>query len=308
MIPEKINNLLRVVKHGSNVNTYKVAWAKAIVEICSENPCVKAIDLSDIAVRVYKFYWNQTIYFNLVQGNNPSKPPAFVSIVRNDVKKYYEQYNTTQPVHFERVESKLSINIKELVRILKADVSWRFPMIQGQDQDVYSYRKGDDRLFINYASEISDYGSVLIDVINFKWTQVLENFNSAPKIAKKVMVVDFPEIKRKSLNPFKKALDLENPDHRCFDCGSPIEDGEVSIDHVIPWSYVYSDDLWNLVYVHKSCNSSKSNKIPTEEEIDSLEKRNASLVQLVKTGTKNYEVLSAAIKGDYVKKFWVGCK
>ena len=34
MIPEKINNLLRVVKHGSNVNTYKVAWAKAIVEIC----------------------------------------------------------------------------------------------------------------------------------------------------------------------------------------------------------------------------------------------------------------------------------
>lgn len=308
MIPQKIQNLIRVIKHGSNVNTYKVSWAKAIVEICSDNPGIEVIKLSDIALKVYKYYWNQTIYFNLVQGNNPSKPAAFVSLVRKDIDDYYKKYNTTQPIHFERVEEKLDINIKKLVTILKADVSWRFPKIQKEDLEVYRYNKGDDELYIDNAKEIASYSDLLMDVVNFKWTQVLENFNSAPKIAKKVMVIDFPEIKRKSLSPFKKVLDLENPEHLCFDCGEPIEEGQVSIDHVIPWSYIYSDDLWNLVYVHKSCNSSKSNKIPTEDEIKSLEERNATLVSLVKQTSKDFEVLNSAIKGDYVKKFWVGCK
>ena len=30
-----------------------------------------------------------------------------------------------------------------------------------------------------------------------------------------------------------------------------IPSGELSVDHVIPWSYMFEDDLWNLVYVKK---------------------------------------------------------
>ena len=36
----------------------------------------------------------------------------------------------------------------------------------------------------------------------------------------------------------------------------------LSIDHFIPWSYVASDELWNLVPTVKSVNSSKSNNLP----------------------------------------------
>ena len=50
-----------------------------------------------------------------------------------------------------------------------------------------------------------------------------------------------------------------------------LNDNDLSIDHVIPWSYLFSDDLWNLVYVKKSENSSKSNRIPPEEMIIKLE-------------------------------------
>ena len=40
---------------------------------------------------------------------------------------------------------------------------------------------------------------------------------------------------------------------------NPID--KVDVDHILPWSFLYSDDLWNLVYSHRSCNSSKSNII-----------------------------------------------
>ena len=34
-----------------------------------------------------------------------------------------------------------------------------------------------------------------------------------------------------------------------FYTGKTLNDKEIEVDHVIPWSYLYSDDLWNLVYV-----------------------------------------------------------
>ena len=36
----------------------------------------------------------------------------------------------------------------------------------------------------------------------------------------------------------------------------------LSIDHFVPWSYVASDELWNLIPTEKSINSSKSNNLP----------------------------------------------
>lgn len=104
---------------------------------------------------------------------------------------------------------------------------------------------------------------------------------------------------------------MENPQHKCFICDKPIKDEDLSIDHVIPWSYLYSDDLWNLVYVDKSCNSSKSNHIPEEFEIRKLENRNKRLLQiLLKNGfhDKTVHDLQMAIEKNYVEKFWIGCQ
>lgn len=106
-------------------------------------------------------------------------------------------------------------------------------------------------------------------------------------------------------------MDLENTERKCFICGRKIESRELSIDHVIPWSYLYSDDLWNLVYVHKNCNSSKSNAIPQKEEIERLKDRNIRLANILKEKEKKgktVDELNYAIEKDYVNRFWIGCK
>ena len=44
--------------------------------------------------------------------------------------------------------------------------------------------------------------------------------------------------------------------------GEPVVSGQYDVDHFIPWSFVMNDELWNLMPMDSSLNSSKSNKLP----------------------------------------------
>jgi CRISPR/Cas system Type II protein with McrA/HNH and RuvC-like nuclease domain len=61
-----------------------------------------------------------------------------------------------------------------------------------------------------------------------------------------------------------------------------LKEEEISIDHFIPWSYIYSDDLWNLVITSKSYNSTKTNKRPSNEYLEKLKEQNLQLIDILK--------------------------
>ena len=148
-------------------------------------------------------------------------------------------------------------------------------------------------------------------MINYRWVQKLEEFNHAPRIAKKVRGTDGEKLRRASLTKFKEYLDIANPDHICFYTGVKVNNKDLAIDHVLPWSYLFSDDLWNLVYVDRSYNSSKGNRIPSEEIIQKLEKRNILLLKKMNdlgNDNKHMQELQLSIDDDLVRKFWVGCQ
>lgn len=153
------------------------------------------------------------------------------------------------------------------------------------------------------------YSDILFELINYRWARKLEEYNSSPRLSQKVRGTDKGKIKRGNLCRFKEYLYLENPERRCFITDEKISDGE-SVDQFIPWSYLYSEDLWNLVLVKKSANSSKSNNVPDEGLIKKLEERNIKLLKLLESHRldKHTEELKLAIDNDYVRKFWVGCR
>ena len=164
---------------------------------------------------------------------------------------------------------------------------------------------------LHHPELLKEYSDILFELINYKWVQKLEKLNSSPRISKKVNGTDREDIKRGNLSRFKKYIDVENPNHRCFITNDLLDENDLSIDHVIPWSYLFSDDLWNLVYVKKSENSSKSNRIPSEQMIEKLEERNKKLLTLLrKNGISNNhsEELHFSIEKDLVRNFWIGCK
>ena len=319
------NRFTKIIRECNYDNTYKMAWAKSLVEICSSlnsNGSVIEITLSDIGHKFLKYYWNHTIFFDLVQGSNPLKPPVILSLVKNLIDKYFEAISKKQPELFEKVEDRFEhIGLKEayektvsgIVRILKNDVSWRFDNINDGSDKLYNYTQKSDSLFISNinAQVLKEHEQDLYDLINYRWSLILESFNSAPRINKKVRIIDERNIKRNSLTKFKKYLDIENPNHYCFICGKETTEKELAIDHVIPWSYMYSDDIWNLVYVCQRCNSIKSNVIPNKIQVDRLKERNVRMLAKaieLNISDKNIEELSLANEKDYVNKFWTGCK
>ena len=315
----------RIIRECNYDNTYKMAWAKSLVELALENKKkdeVIEIELNLIAEKFIKYYWNQTIFFDLIQGSNLIKTPVILQNVKELIKEYFEKTNSKKPERFEKIELYIRNNmineyydcINKTIKVLKADVSWRFTFIDGKNhQEIYEYKKGDNILRINkYNLDVlKENHEDLFDLINYRWALILETFNSSPRINKKVKIIDEQDVKRSSLTKFKDYLDLENKERKCFICNKYINNSELSIDHVIPWSYLYSDDIWNLVYVHKSCNSSKSNIIPTKKEIDKLKLRNIELLNLLEKSHKSGKIvdeLKLAIDGDYVNKFWISCK
>ena len=315
----------KIIRECNYDNTYKMAWAKALVEICSNKNSNEeniSISLTEIAHKFLKYYWNQTIYFDLIQGSNLTKPPVILSLVKSLIDKYFIAINKKQPEVFEKVEDRFkNIGLEKeylktlntISKTLKCDVSWRFDNISCGYEKLYDYDKNDDYLTISLvnANSLKEREQDLYDLINYRWSLILESFNSSPRINKKVRIIDERNIKRSSLRKFKPYLDAENPNHYCFICGKSTPNSQLAIDHVVPWSYMYSDDLWNLVYICQHCNSIKSNVIPTKTQIDRLKERNNKLLNCLEENNisnKIIDELKLAIEKDYVNKFWTGCK
>ena len=114
----------KIIRQCNYENTYKMAWAKSLVEICSTYSLegeTLVITLKDIAYKFFKYYWNQTIFFDLVQGSNPLKQPLIVSLVKEMIEKYFISISKRQPEVFEKVEDKFEyLNLqKQLIKLLK---------------------------------------------------------------------------------------------------------------------------------------------------------------------------------------------
>ena len=308
-----LKQLIDLINYGNMDNTYKMAWIKSIVEIC-ENNCKEKIHFDEISLLIYKHYWNQTFFFNLNQGSNRNKKPKIIQYVEDGIKQYKNKFNTSQPISFVKhpLAYDLFVPFKKISTILKQDVAWRFLELGKDKYDIYDLDLQNRIISVKKPLLIKEFADPINQIINYRWSQKLEDLDGSPRIIKKIKGVDRDKTpKRKSLKPYRKFLDIENPNKICFLTGEKIQDNDLSIDHVIPWSYMYSDDLWNLVYVSKSANSSKSNIMPDKEIIQKLIKRNKKLLKEliinVYTG-KSVDELQLSIDKDFVVHHWTGFK
>lgn len=305
-----IQDLCEVIRHGEMENTYKMVWIRSIIETCVIEPELDIIHFDQLSRKIFGYYWNQTIYFDLEQSPNPKKRPEIYQLVVSEIDQYRSKYGF-QPQWFSKIENKLSIPIIRISKVLSKDVCWRFPIVSGAEFDLYELDKKEKTIRVKRPDLLREYSQLLFELINYRWVQKLEEFNHAPRIAKKVRGTDGEKLRRASLTKFKEYLDIANPDHICFYTGVKVNNKDLAIDHVLPWSYLFSDDLWNLVYVDRSYNSSKGNRIPSEEIIQKLEKRNILLLKKMNdlgNDNKHMQELQLSIDDDLVRKFWVGCQ
>lgn len=323
-LPEYIKKWLNIIEQMANTNTYKLAWGRAIIECITDKSYTiilnKAIiNFKAIAYKIIKYYWNQTFFFNLRQSSPLDPDPVILQRIQNLIHFYIARSGTVLPVWFDvgmellndTDPQLLEHTINKICIDLTKDVSYRFKYIQGQSLDIYEYEKFQKQLEIKFSladvSAINEYSTVLTDLLNYKWAQLLEKYNTHPKIIEKTKSISNNKIRRKSLSAYKDQLLREFNGNKIIDfyTGLEIVPEEISVDHVIPWSFIYSDDIWNLVLTTKSKNSSKSNNIPDKKIIDKLNRRNLKFItNNVLSDSKMFASLKYANENNLVNSYY----
>lgn len=114
----------------------------------------------------------------------------------------------------------------------------------------------------DWIKMIQDQAVQILGWIQYEKVKWLQNNNpEVPGLVYKILPMDD---KMRKLGKVHALWDGILSIHGISDVftGNPIVPGQYDIDHFIPWSFIMNDELWNLMPLDASLNSSKSNKLP----------------------------------------------
>lgn len=310
-----LENWLLVIDGMRNVNSYKLAWGRSLIELCHENEgndVAILFTFDQIAENFLKYFWNQTYFFKFYQG--PAKTKPVIQQIAEEMIDWYQKHEeSTLPVWFDHARTVFledpqyyQRSLKRISKAMAHDVAWRFAIIDDKTIDLYTLDLRAQEVYFtkDQLLAVKKHAFVLSQLINYRWAQLLEKFNQSPRIASKVKGMSDEQLRRNSLTKFKQALLKQFPDGvvRDFYTDEILDPNDISIDHVIPWSFMYSDDIWNLVITSKSRNSSKSNSKTTQDYIEKLKQRNQMIENMVPESFR--QDLIEAKEHDFVDKFY----
>lgn len=154
----------------------------------------------------------------------------------------------------------------------------------------YSFSKKEEWIQINPKMyEFLCKHKIIIEKLNYyEWAHFLERVNEESVATKLLDKIDNSS-RRNNLSVYRRILYEEFESRNCFYCGRALASGKIDVDHFIPWSFIKSDNIWNLVLSCPVCNHKKNNKLPDEEYLtDIINRNNRLLIEFHRPDLQNY--------------------
>ncbi|MGA7201880.1 MAG: HNH endonuclease signature motif containing protein [Candidatus Cybelea sp.] len=267
----RISDIAALMKRALKSASYKPALLKALVRCCGRSDDLQ-IPLDSIGREFTRLYWNQTAVYHLRQALVLNKESMAVKLIRQTAAKYKARELSSLPATGrEKIDHQMS-------RLLTVNVLTAFHKSKPANMP-FLYRWEPRWNYIAITSKARSFlrrqAPTLELIANFYWAEFLENCNRlAPRIVQKV---SRDGASRRSMHRYLKILRAET-ESRCFYCHSAFGVERVpTVDHVIPWSFLLEDDLWDLVLACAKCNAEKSDWLPADTFIHKLILRNRAL-------------------------------
>lgn len=285
-----ISNTLYRSAHQS---TYKYALLKSICD-----NLFNADDSLHISFEVLNESF-ATIYWNLINVHHV--PQAYYNgrsdecQIEIDFKALAREISSEIPLKFESLsfEQQERVKRKSLPIFKKYVVGALYADTNGH---IYGFSKAKNSIWLNWTSlSFLAKNKVVIEHLNYyEWLKMCEKILDSKNSSIDNLSTKLEDItKRADLSFFKDQLKDFSLPLTCFYCGKPLKKG-FPLDHVIPWSFIKRDDLWNLTYCCSTCNSSKSDCVPSSRFIEKLIKRNEechipspNIKEIVKVASEN---------------------
>lgn len=252
-------------------STYKFALIKAIIENLYQVNDDYELSYNQLAYSFCKVYWNLVVTHNLDKHNRGPKNAKVVSIIR----EFQTKYHIPSEFSFDKLNDSLQLKMTSKVKaVMKENV---YGALYGDTRQVfYSFDHKREYFKINPPIHefMLSYQRLIVNLTNYHMAAMIEELNEVPSINYLLGKVE-SIAKRASLKPFEMVLSSYF-EQACFYCGKSLNGirSQTHVDHFIPWSFVQSDQIWNLVLACNSCNLSKSDKLPDRHYLETIIERN----------------------------------
>lgn len=136
-----------------------------------------------------------------------------------------------------------------------------------------------------------------------KWLQ-----NNNPEVPGLIYKLAPMDEKMRKLNNVRKLWEgvLELCEVKDVFTGEAVIPKQYDVDHFIPWSFVMNDELWNLMPMDSSLNSSKSNKLPKWDPFfDKFATNQYLLYELIHKMPGIYKLFEGCYR-DNLHSIWAG--
>lgn len=263
-------------------STYKFGLIKSILDnLLSVVPTSRGFELSytDIFAKFTVNYWNLITKYHLKQIYSHTRYSD--SQIEKVFQKALMNSSIIGEVEFESLsEGDKKQIIGDVTKECKRCVVGA--LYENFDGQLYGFNLKETGIWINpVAYEFMLKYKPEIEQLNYyAWAKFLEKVNTDDVLNRVLGKLELSTPRRTDLTVYRKILELEFEGDICFYCGSKLK-STAHVDHVIPWSYVKSDHLWNFVLACPSCNSKKRDRLPSKESLSKVIIRNEQLVTTV---------------------------
>ena len=136
-----------------------------------------------------------------------------------------------------------------------------------------------------------------------KWLQ-----NNNPEVPGLIYKLAPMDEKMRKLSHVRKLWNgvLSCCDIRDIFTGNQVNKNRYDVDHFIPWSFVMNDELWNLMPMDSSLNSSKSNRLPMWDPFFNHFAGNQFILYGLIHGNEQIHKLYESCFRDNIHSIWAG--
>jgi len=310
---------LSAIQDANPVASYKFATVYTISSIIStqtkniEQTQPLIILQRDIAKEYLQLYWDTFLLHGIVHfkparkstkiNSNERKQSKIMQLVENLWNEYRNYYKSNDKIRFEKFLRKIRSNDllqKSLEKTLKGTYNNMKIMplhFMKKEGILYNFDSSGNLIIPQDAVNCVIKTYPLIKYASLiELTKYLERINHPKDMHTGIMSVlcyISPHIKmrRPAIDRVCREL-IENfhsseSERICPACHEIIE-SKSALDHTIPWVKIRSHDIWNLHPTHSSCNSSKNDNSPHDEQIRTVQSRNERMLEYFYS--QNFEV------------------
>lgn len=285
-----VRNLSKIFK--DTTNCYKILFFKAVLDLSQGQPAKElSISLASIADAMIYHAWYPLKYFRLSLGSQDSLGKIIDELsllLTTDSSKlnpqqlkghiatsttFQQRKELLRYVPFRLLTPFFADKLRGLPDHYKNDAIAELSseLMCSEKPPVYAVNQATGEIIIHekWVSFLNENYLILGGWCNYHWAVFLQSRNpSVPAVINKLTK---PEAR--STLSFQRQVwrtYLESHAIPCVYTNNPISVDDFSLDHIIPWSFVCHDYLWNLVPTPRSANSSKGAVLPSQKQIQTI--------------------------------------